>query len=570
VSTRNRPILLAAVPLFSLTVVLGLLSDGVYHDDDLTHYLMARWSVWYPSYLLHVWGRPGLTAPLAVVAWMGDREIGWHAARLLSGIVSAASAMLAARVAQRLDIRPPWLVVALCYLQPLAAVLGYTTLTENFAALYLIAAVALLHGGRPLFASAVFSLVLITRHENAVFLPIWWLALYFYGTGRRSVAAGAQPVWNRLIAGSVLSVWAPIVHNIAYFAVFGSWPLRIFFQARGSTQYTPQALWSYFPDALYAVPPAIAGLAIVGTVVMLRRRVWLVPAIAAAFFLTQVAIKALGVFGSGGYGRFMVVVAPFIAILAVAGLAEVVARLRDRRPIRLQIFLFAAVWLVGLAAFELERIERHQIWRDQTLWLIRGTTAAVLVLVLLPGTMNHRPSGRYIARFVAIALLATCLVQCAAIIRPLRLRPAQDLARQAADWLEQQGLADSPLFATDPWFAYFLDLVETPRAHKGARLLASMPVGTIFIWDSIYSPSDFHRLSADAFNRDPHYELLRILSVTESTRYELRVFRKTSPTPLPTTGESYYPPVPEYPEPVLGSYYIRPHRPKETAAGPPR
>lgn len=527
-------------------LVFGLLSDGVYHDDDLTHYLMARWAGWYPSYLLHIWGRPGLTVPLAAVAWIGDREIGWHAARLLSAIVTTASALLAAHVARRLDIRPAWLVIVALYMQPLATLLGFTTLTENFAAFYLIAAVALLQGGRPLTASAVFSLVLVTRHETAVFLPIWWLAT---GLHRSSAAKRAAAI--------ALALWAPAAHNIAYYAVFDSWPLRIFFQASGSTQYTAQVLWSYLPDALYAVPPAIAGLAIVGTVVMLRRRQWPVPAIAATFFLTQVGIKALGVYGSGGYGRFMVVVAPFIAILAVAGLAEIAARLRDRRPIGLLILLFSTTWVIGLIAFELERIDRRQVWREETLWLIRGTVAAILLLLLALAVIIRRGGGRNASRIIAAILMATCFIQCAAIVRPLRLQPSQELAQRTVHWLEQRGLSDSPIFATDPWFAYFLDLVENPRAHKGARLLASMPVGTIFIWDSVYSPSDFHRLPLPAFRESRLYEVLQEFRCTGDVEPRICVFRKIVPTPPPTTREVYYPPVPEDQEPLLGIYYIR-------------
>jgi hypothetical protein len=49
----------AAVGLFFLlTAVLGLMSDGVHHDDDLMHLLMARWARWFPQYLLHGGGRP--------------------------------------------------------------------------------------------------------------------------------------------------------------------------------------------------------------------------------------------------------------------------------------------------------------------------------------------------------------------------------------------------------------------------------------------------------------------------------------------------------------------------------
>ena len=80
----------ALLPCFIGTILLGLLSNGVHHDDDLTHFLMARWTRWFPVYLLNVWGRPGATIPLAAVAWIGDTDTAWHACRLLSAVVSAA------------------------------------------------------------------------------------------------------------------------------------------------------------------------------------------------------------------------------------------------------------------------------------------------------------------------------------------------------------------------------------------------------------------------------------------------------------------------------------------------
>ena len=58
---EDRTTLCVVACCFLLTAVLGIFSNGVHHDDDLTHFLMARWSAWFPSYLLHVWGRPALT-----------------------------------------------------------------------------------------------------------------------------------------------------------------------------------------------------------------------------------------------------------------------------------------------------------------------------------------------------------------------------------------------------------------------------------------------------------------------------------------------------------------------------
>ncbi|HWL94882.1 MAG TPA: hypothetical protein VNT79_15290, partial [Phycisphaerae bacterium] len=334
-----------------VTVVLGLLSNGVHHDDDLVHFLMARWSWWYPEYLLNVWGRPGMTLPLAAVSWPRDVEIAWHVARLLSATVSAAAAFIAARLAARMGIERPWRVALLCYLQPLFTVLGFTTLTENFTALYLIGAVSLLHARRAALASCVFSMALLTRHEAVVFVPLWcWVIFRDRATMKRPLLA------------AILCLWAPIAHNLFSAAIQGYWPATLFFHPSGSTQYRPTAWGAYVPDAVYATTLPIfllagAGAAHLHRVVRpgldndhrsSRGTTFLIVAIPLLFFLLHAAFKALGVYASGGFARFMVAVAPFTAICAAAGIHVLWGR--DSNWRRRGALLAAAITIIIWAA----------------------------------------------------------------------------------------------------------------------------------------------------------------------------------------------------------------------------
>ncbi|GAG38979.1 unnamed protein product, partial [marine sediment metagenome] len=82
----------------ALAAVLGLLSDGIYMNDDATHYFIARdgWSKL--SALLHRWGRIGYTAPTSPVAYW----FGFAGCRLFSAVQTALISLLAWRVARRL------------------------------------------------------------------------------------------------------------------------------------------------------------------------------------------------------------------------------------------------------------------------------------------------------------------------------------------------------------------------------------------------------------------------------------------------------------------------------------
>lgn len=538
---RDRGVWLAIGPLFALSVGLGLLSDGAYHDDDLTHFLMARWSRWFPGYLLHIWGRPGLTIPLASVSWIGDSQTAWHLARVLSALATAASAMFAADVAGRIGIRRRWIVVILLYAQPLAMLLSFTTLTENWTALYLIAAVALLYRERLLLGSLVFSCALVSRHEAIILLPLWCGAVWM-----RRVSVG------RGVVTLATSLWAPLAHNVAFFLVYDEWPVRVYFEATGSTQYLPTGWLTYIPQTFYAIPPVLGALAILGGGEVLRRRAFLVVAIPAVFWATQAVLRAFGLFASGGYARFLVSVAPFVALLAAAGLESC---FRGRR-LRAACIVCAGLLALGWLAIELECASGRWVppnWVPGTL----RVTASALVLICLAAAFTRADRSRAIVPLAAVMLMATCLLQIIALVRPLRLSAEARAVHGLCVWLHREGLGRRPLFATDPWLPYFAGLVENPRARKGPELLASMPEGTIVVWDSTYSPSDFHRIPRELLDTNAAYDELTFRPAS-SGRSAFRIYQKVAPTTEPVSTLPPYPPdLTSRSRPVRGIYYVR-------------
>lgn len=562
---RTRAVLAIAV---LGTILLGAWSDGAYHDDDLTHFLMARWAAVFPGYLLNIWGRPGFTTPAAAVAWIGSPQAGWHAVRVLSALVTAVSAWLAARTARRLGIAPGWLVVLLCYVQPLNTVLAATTLTENFAAFYLAAAVYLLLGGRTAAASAVFSMVLVSRHETVALLPVWWLGVRAAGgsVGRRVLALAA-------------SLAAPALHNVAFFLVYRAWPFQLFLAPSGSTQYPPTGPFAYLPHLFVAVPFVIAAFALLGV----RRvatarfndsttgaaiahplggeapRAWILPALAATFVLVHIVVVAAGVFASGGYARFMVTIAPFVAILAAAGMSSGARAVTLPASGVLPWLSIAGMVALAWLALEVEsRAGRLGIRDGRFLVLIRVIALATGALMITAAVARDGMLRRVLRRIAATWLIGLVLTHNAALVRPLRLNdPARAVARMV-DWIRTQELDNRPIFATNSWFAYCFDWAEDPRAHKGRRLVASMPVGTLVIWDSIYSASDYHRLPLELFDSNPAYHRRHEMASAGARPIRLIVFEKVAETPVPLEPDVSYPPnLANQQDEVLGQYYRR-------------
>lgn len=564
---RERSYMLKAlIPCFIGTILLGLASNGVHHDDDLTHYLMARWARWFPGYLLHVWGRPGATIPMAAVAWIGDPDFAWHVCRILSACVTAATAWMAAVLAARKGIGPAWVVVVLFYVQPFALMLAATTLTENYLAFYLIAAALLLDKRRPITASFVFSMSLLSRHETLVLLPVWWAGLWLAhranATGYKPVAqnTGWKPVPHTLSACAA-ALWAPIVHNCLHNAAFAKWPAAMFLTPKGSTEYIATSVLGYLPSALQAIPPAVFALALLGGVVLTKRGNWLIPAMAGTFLAAHCAITALGVFASGGFPRFMAGIAPFVAILAVAGIQQVHASGPARHWTVTFWLTLIGVLLLGWLAVEVER-RAGRIYLPGGLMLAIRMEIGVLIVICMAQAAGW-PQRIARMRMTAIGLIAavTCL-QTAVWMRPMRLKPAQRQTRAAANWLRENHLADRPIYATNVWFSHFMGFVENPRVHKGKRLLAAMPIGTVVLWDSIYSGSDYHGVKlADLENDLAHYRHIRTFDPDpdDLQKMKLVVFEKTAATPVPPDPDRPYPPSTSADQEVIyTSYYIVP------------
>jgi len=529
---------------------------------------MARWAVTFPEYLLNFWARPGFTVPMSAIAWIGSPQTAWHLCRIASAVVTLLATLLAIRVADRLAVRPLWAVAVACLLQPIATLLSFTTLVENFASLYIIAAVALLLASRPILASAVFSLAFVTRYDTLVLLPIWWIALWGAQRGMRRSAA---PATSRLAACAV-SLWAPALHQLLLITLLGAKPWLAFASPSGSTDYAPAGPLVYIPQLMLAIPPVILALSIVGGARLVAAGKWLVPALAATFILAHVVLRARGLYASGGFARFLVAVAPLVGICAAAAVAApVMAGFDASRRSGLWI-TFAAVLALGVVALRSEaRAGRIPLsdWRPYL-----AALAAALTLAAICFAVALWPAGRFRRRAAAVAgalLAVTVAIQFVAVIHPLKLGPRPAAVRAMLHWLDSQGLASRAVFSASPWLAYERDFVELPRIRKSRRLVASMPRGSIIIWDQTYCPSNYHRLPLNDLLNNPAYHPLAAWHTGQTTPShidmtatqpcalgspEYYIFEKVADTPIPDADPAAYPPDISPAEIPVGRYYV--------------
>lgn len=536
---------LAAILLtlgFCLTVACGRVHlDGLVHFDDLTHYLFAKWAWTWPSYLINDWGRPGFTIPYFLPA-----ALGWPACKVLSAILHAATAWLAYGIADRLGIRHAWAVIPLCYAQPLFFNLAQTTLTESPMALYVTASACLALRSRWGWSAAVMSLAFITRHEAVILaLPWAWCAWRAGVPLRRS--------WPL--------IWAPAAVNLAAIAAGVQPAIELLFAPRASTQYGRGGWLTFLCRSLEAFGPGVMVLAIAGLAPLWRNRAArLTLGIALTYFLAHTAIRAMGLYASGGYARFLVPIAPFVAIAAVAGwnrLFDADAAERRRCAVAL-----AAGMIILDASLE-RQFEIHERLHDilaeypqvaQARTAMRWATGlflAACATAVIVDRKDHQGDPRryrgglragYAVRAPALLVIALIALTAWILAGPIRPPPEAPIVRDTLAWLREAGYGEREIISANVWIDYVTRRNLPPDRPSVREALAAAPIGALFAWENQFAASEDHRLPLPDFIDNPSWRLIHQSAPRPgATAPYLLIFQKISVWPQHTPATSVAP-----------------------------
>jgi len=473
------------------------MSQGGYHDDDLTHYQFARWAWIWPEYLLHSWGRPGFTLLHFLPA-----RFGWLACRWTSGLLSAATALLAYATARRLRLPLAWAVPVLMFAQPLFLTLSYTTLTETALALYLAGAVYLLVANKPMASAAVLSLGFVTRYECVVLIPIWVAVLWPH---------------KRRWLGFGLLLWAPALHNLLAWPILEELPLMAWLAPNGVTEYGNGCWTTFLAKTTIAFGAGITPLAGAGVRSLWRRqRGWVIALSCAVYLAAETVVRATGSYGSGGYARFLVPLSPLIALLACAGLGEVLSR--RARTMVAGVIIFAIAMVSVAVAVELELRFEDIYWLGRETWGMR--LATLLVLVVSAVSIGLAVGGRVAwARWlVPLVVVVIAGVQLSRQIRPLHLAPDQSAMHETVRWLKGNGLTGRPIYVANLWLEEFLGRARSPGLRVFRRDVALAEPGSIIVWDKRYGPDPHTGLALRELRDNPRR--FRLLYRSPATHHE--------------------------------------------------
>lgn len=308
--------------VIAMSVVLCLLSSAagsIREADEVLHHLYAREAPNVPMNLLHVWGRPLFTLPLVPFS-----ALGFEAARWSSVLAFAVAAVFTLRAGRALGLRHPATAPAALVLQTaVLALLGGVWTELAFAAVVALWASLRLesrHGA----AGWICGLLPLIRPEGflvgAVDLSFGVFGRWRTPTGAPVVLRSVVGVFGGTLAWALAAALASgdplwLVHHWPHdWAPGASW-------GRGDFTWMLTVVRSLLPWSL--IPVLIVGLA------SARRGA---SAFLGATFLCVLFVHgvlwATGSFGSAGYARYFVGLAPILALLLASGFEKILAATR--------------------------------------------------------------------------------------------------------------------------------------------------------------------------------------------------------------------------------------------------
>jgi hypothetical protein len=335
----DRRIVWAAIGVFSLmSVTMAVISQGFLEGDACSHYLTARAAFADPAYLVNVWGRPICTGLYALPAHFGGRL----GVRFTSLLVAISIGFITRSIAVGQGWKWPTLALLFLLAQPLVFLHSFSELTELPFALLIAAGfwayqrrqfflLALVMGLGPLSRPEGFGFLILTLAALMLHRRWWWSAVLLM-----PVVAWDYFGWR--LNGSQGIWWHWLRDN---------WP------------YAEESLYAkgpllYFVSVMPAVvSPFIFPATVVGVWLCLRflnvkqlftdffrggpghlRRCEILIAVLPLMILAGHSLLYWrGKMASNGEVRYMMVVAPFWALLSARGWTWIFSEMNWKRPL---------------------------------------------------------------------------------------------------------------------------------------------------------------------------------------------------------------------------------------------
>lgn len=455
-------------------LVVGAKSSELYSDDDLSHFMMARYAPHHPLLFLDIWGRPVFT-----ILYSLGSQLGIMGARATSAVIGGIVCWLSYVYARERGYNRPWLIPLLLAAMPRFSSTCYTLDTGLMLALVLSGALALYAYGRENLSALAISLAPAARPEGVLFIGIFAVAFLY----RRKWSA------IPLLAAGLLA-W-----DMAGFAYSGD-PLWLLHNQPWTVPYPFKfGLMYYFQKLTEITGPVHVPLFLAGMVYYFYRwkegdNALILSGWLALFVFLAIAVW-LGAFATVGLTRYFNGTTPLVALLSLAGLNRVLGS---------RYSLIDAV-TGGVLVVAVPYLLINHASGAIALVIATAATVSLRVFVLKGGSV--RTAGN-----IALAGLLV-FVGVNFNLPDGSYNEEHEMIKEAS----LKYILKSPgrfTLSSTTWFCYFTDKDPYDKSQNlpvTEENLVNAPAGTVVIWEPHYAGGErYGNIAPQRLLSDPNFQ----------------------------------------------------------------
>jgi len=515
----NKSLWIFTAILAAIYFVFSFFSNGFYMHDEPCFYLYAKdfWDD--PITALQGFQRLGYVLSLTIPSLGGFKFL-----HFFNSAMAAITVMYSYKIVHKLGGKNSFLIFFLIGLQPLWFMLAFRNYSEFFIAFLLVMTAWNHFNKKYIYAALLLSYAAFSRQEYHSLLGFYFLVLVFKKQWVPALLTGTFTVVHNLI-GYI------ITDDIFYLYS------RIKEYDSSISEAYPRRGFDYYyimSNVVFGAVSLVLFINYIGVHIIKKKMPNLFLLIPVIFIFSIYCIFnhetwKIGV--GGGNLRYIIPIAPLLAILGVLSIDEVIG---FAKKYLLLIFLLPLAMLIGI--YQTYDHDFMKLFEDgDRYWLPLFLAIATILVLILPLKPKH-----YLP---SLAILSVILIISSA--RTFELNSEDATMKKAGQWFgryldQSKSMGDAALFDENSritsghillfYYAnrYRNDFINTPVIDITKEVSDTLKKGDLVIWDSHYGYRPKIRPTSqpyDYYDNNPDYEKIQYYQ-SKDRRFLIAFFRK--------------------------------------------
>lgn len=498
--------------------VFSKFSSGFYMHDEPMFYLYAKEMLRNPKLMLLSFQKLGYILFLALPSLGGFTFL-----HVFNSLVSAITVMYCYKIVQKLGGKNSFLVFFILGLQPLWFMLSFRNFSEYLTVLVMVLAAWNHYNQKYIYAAFLVSIAALARQEYHIVLALYFFVLLF------------KKQWIALICTGVVTV----MHNIMGYFLTGDYMYLLSqltnYSSEVNDAYPKRGFDYYFimTNVVFGSTSIILFVNYIGITILKKKRpnlLFLVPIVITFLLYCVFNHKTWGIGVGGGNLRYVLPVAPFMVILGVLSIDEL---LGYAKKYLILLFLLPTLFFIGV--YQTYDHDFMKLLEDgDRVWLPLLIAILVIILLMLP-----LKSKQILLTF---GLVSVVLITSTA--RTFNLNPEDETMKKAGEWymkyLEKNENNPDALFTKNSRVAcshilffyfskmYISDFPNKPIVDFTKESTDTLKKGDLVVWDSHYGYRPELRPTSqtyDYYDKNPDFEKIQYYQ-SKDNRFLIAFFRK--------------------------------------------